>query len=68
MCAEVLAGGRAVSSWTWKADRVSGPAPPGDAEYFGNRLRTFSPYGRVDISIDARPWRINLVPMPSSSR
>ena len=36
----------------------------GDADHFGNRLRTLSPYGRVDISIDPRPWRINLVPMP----
>ena len=37
-------------------------------DFFGHfslddRLRTLAPYGRVDISIDARPWRINLVPM-----
>ena len=34
-----------------------------DAVRYGQELRRISPYGRVDISIDARPWRINLVPM-----
>ncbi len=35
-----------------------------DATRFGTELRTRTPFGRVDLSIDARPWRINLVPMP----
>ncbi len=35
-----------------------------DAARFGEELRRLTPYGRVDISIDPRPWRINLVPMP----
>ncbi len=34
-----------------------------DARRYGDELRRLSPYGRVDISIDPRPWRINLVPM-----
>lgn len=34
-----------------------------DAIHYGQELRRISPYGRVDISIDPRPWRINLVPM-----
>ncbi len=63
MCAAVLAGGArslvidlegGAGFWYGSAD---------DARRFGDRLRTLSPYGRVDISIDARPWRINLVPM-----
>ena len=64
MCAEVLAGG--ARSLVLDLEGGSGfwSGSAGDADYFGNRLRTFSPYGRVDISIDARPWRINLVPMP----
>jgi hypothetical protein len=27
---------------------------------YGEHLRTLTPYGRVDISIDARPWRLYL--------
>lgn len=34
-----------------------------DAQQYGDELRRLSPYGRVDLSIDPRPWRINLVPM-----
>lgn len=34
-----------------------------DALRYGAELRRLSQNGRVDISIDARPWRINLVPM-----
>jgi hypothetical protein len=30
---------------------------------FGDELRHRTPFGRVDISIDPRPWRINYVPM-----
>ena len=34
-----------------------------DAMRFGEELRRLAPLARIDISIDARPWRINLVPM-----
>jgi hypothetical protein len=35
-----------------------------DAVRFGDELRRLTPFGRVDISIDARPWRIyHNVPM-----
>lgn len=34
-----------------------------DANRYGAALRQANAFGRVDISIDARPWRINLVPM-----
>ena len=34
-----------------------------DALRFGDELRRLTPFGRVDISIDPRPWRINLAPM-----
>jgi cell division septation protein DedD len=63
MCADILNGGArsvvidlegASGFWTGSA---------ADAERFGTRLRSLSPYGRVDISVDARPWRVNLVPM-----
>jgi hypothetical protein len=64
MCADILdAGARSLvldlegSSGFWVGSAS-------DAARFGNRLRTRSPFGRVDISIDPRPWRVNLVPMP----
>ena len=34
-----------------------------DALRFGEALRTVTPFGRVDISVDPRPWRLALVPM-----
>lgn len=34
-----------------------------DALRFGDALRTVTPFGRVDISIDPRPWRMSLIPM-----
>jgi hypothetical protein len=63
MCADVLAGG--ARSLVIDLEGASGfwVGTPADADRFGTRLRTLAPYGRVDISIDARPWRINLVPM-----
>lgn len=64
MVADVLsAGARSVvldlegSSGFWLGTRD-------DAAHFGEELRRLTPFGRVDISIDPRPWRINLVPMP----
>ena len=63
MAADVLsAGARSLtldlegSSGFWLGSRD-------DALRFGDELRKRTPFGRVDISIDARPWRINLVPM-----
>lgn len=64
MAAEVLdAGARSVvldlegSSGFWAGSTD-------DARRFGDELRRLTPFGRVDISIDPRPWRINLAPMP----
>ncbi len=64
MAADVLsAGARSLtldlegSSGFWLGSRD-------DALRFGDELRKRTPFGRVDISIDPRPWRINLVPMP----
>ena len=63
MAADVLAAGArslvldlegSSGFWVGNAD---------DARRYGDELRRLSPYGRVDISIDPRPWRINLVPM-----
>jgi len=63
MAADVLsAGARSLtldlegSSGFWLGSRD-------DALRFGDELRRRTPFGRVDISIDPRPWRINLVPM-----
>jgi hypothetical protein len=63
MCADILAGG--ARSMVLDLEGASGfwVGSPSDALRFGDRLRTLSPYGRVDISIDPRPWRINLAPM-----
>ncbi|HEX5479495.1 MAG TPA: hypothetical protein VFY79_07215 [Dehalococcoidia bacterium] len=64
MAADVLAAGArsltldlegGAGFWVGSADA---------AAQYGAQLRARSPYGRVDISIDPRPWRINLVPMP----
>lgn len=64
MAADVLAAGArsltldlegGAGFWVGSADA---------AAKYGAQFRARSPYGRVDISIDPRPWRINLVPMP----
>jgi hypothetical protein len=64
MAAEVMQAG--VRSLTLDVEGGSGfwVAGPAEARAYGDRLRSLSPFGRIDISIDARPWRINLVPMP----
>jgi hypothetical protein len=63
MAADVLAAGALSLTldiepydefWTGTAD---------DAQRFGDELRTRSPYGRVDISIDPRPWMLLQIPM-----
>lgn len=63
MCAEVLHAG--ARSMVLDLEGASGfwVGSASDAARFGNRLRSLAPFARVDISIDPRPWRINLVPM-----
>lgn len=63
MAASVLAAG--ARSLTLDLEGSSGfwVGTREDAVRFGNELRNRDPYGRVDLSIDPRPWRINLVPM-----
>ncbi len=63
MAADVLAGG--ARSLVLDLEGSSGfwVGTPDDARAYGDELRRLTPYGRVDISIDPRPWRINLVPM-----
>ncbi len=63
MAADVLAAG--ARSLTLDLEGSSGfwVAGAGEAQRFGDELRRLTPFGRVDISIDPRPWRINLVPM-----
>jgi hypothetical protein len=63
MAADVLSAG--ARSLTLDLEGSSGfwLGSPADAVRFGNELRARTPWGRVDISIDPRPWRINLVPM-----
>ena len=36
---------------------------PADAVAFGAELRRLVPFARVDVSIDVRPWRLNLIPL-----
>jgi hypothetical protein len=63
MAADVLAAG--ARSLVLDVEGSSGfwVGTAGDARAYADELRRLSPYGRVDISIDPRPWRINLVPM-----
>jgi hypothetical protein len=63
MAASVLAAG--ARSLTLDLEGAAGfwAGSPADAVTYGETLRQITPFGRVDISIDARPWRINLVPM-----
>ena len=63
MAADVLAAG--ARSLTLDLEGYSGfwIGSADDAIRFGNELRRLSPFGRVDISIDARPWRLHDVPV-----
>lgn len=63
MAADVLAAG--ARSLVIDLEGSSGfwSAGPAEADRFGAVLRARSPFGRVDVSIDPRPWRINLAPM-----
>jgi len=63
MAADVLANG--ARSLTLDLEGGSGfwTGSAADAAAYGNELRARNAFARVDISIDPRPWRINLVPM-----
>lgn len=63
MAADVLANG--ARSLTIDLEGGSGfwVGSAATAVAFGNELRARNAFARVDISIDPRPWRINLVPM-----
>lgn len=63
MAADVLSAG--ARSLTLDLEGSSGfwAASADVALRFGEELRRLTPFGRVDISIDPRPWRVNLVPM-----
>ncbi len=63
MAAQVLASG--ARSLVLDLEGSSGfwVGSPDDATAFCQELRRLSPYARVDITIDPRPWRIFRVPM-----
>jgi hypothetical protein len=63
MAADVLAAG--ARSLTIDLEGYSGfwSGSPADAIAYGNELRRLNAFGRVDISIDARPWRLGDVPL-----
>ena len=64
MAADVLAAGARSLTLDLEGGAGFWVGSPDAAARYGSELRARSPYGRVDISIDPRPWRINLVPMP----
>ena len=64
MIADVLAAGARSVVIDLEAGAGFWAGSAADAARFGEHLRTVTPFGRVDISIDPRPWRMNLVPMP----
>jgi hypothetical protein len=63
MAADVLANGARSLTLDLEGSAGFWIGTPAAAVAFGEELRKRTPFGRVDISIDARPWRINLVPM-----
>ena len=63
MAADVLANGARSLTLDLEGSAGFWVGSPAAAVAFGEELRKRTPFGRVDISIDARPWRINLVPM-----
>ncbi len=64
MAADVLAAG--ARSLVLDLEGYAGfwTGSPAAAVRFGQELRARTPNGRVDISIDARPWRLKDVPLP----
>jgi hypothetical protein len=63
MAADVLAAGARSLVLDVEGSAGFWVGAPDDAKRYGDELRRLSPYGRVYISIDPRPWRINMVPM-----
>lgn len=63
MAADVLAAGARSLVLDLEGSAGFWVGAPDDARRYGDELRRLSPYGRVFISIDPRPWRINMVPM-----
>jgi hypothetical protein len=63
MAADVLAAGARSLVLDLEGSAGFWLGSPADAVRFGDELRRLTPFGRVDISIDPRPWRIHLVPM-----
>jgi hypothetical protein len=63
MAADVLASGARSLTLDLEGSAGFWAGTPAAAVAFGEELRKRSPFGRVDIGIDPRPWRINLVPM-----
>jgi hypothetical protein len=63
MAADVLAAGARSLTLDFESGAGFWAGSADDAVRYGNELRGRSAYGRVDVSIDPRPWRINLVPM-----
>jgi hypothetical protein len=63
MVADVLSAGARSVVLDLEAGAGFWAGTQASAAEFGDHLRRLTPFGRVDISIDPRPWRINLVPM-----
>ena len=64
MTAEVLAAGARSMVLDLEGSAGFWVGSRDDMLRFGDELRRITPYGRVDVSIDARPWRIyHNVPM-----
>ncbi len=63
MAADVLASGARSLTIDLEGGAGFWQGSSADAVAYGNELRARNTYGRVDISIDPRPWRIYLAPM-----
>jgi hypothetical protein len=63
MAADVLAAGARSLTLDLEGGAGFWQGSSADAVAYGNELRARNTYGRVDISIDPRPWRIYLAPM-----
>ena len=64
MAADVLANGARSLTLDLEGGAGFWVGSAADAARYGAELRARNAFARVDISIDPRPWRINLVPMP----
>lgn len=63
MAADVLSAGARSLTLDLEAGAGFWRGGAAEAVRFGDELRRLTPFGRVDISIDPRPWRMFLVPM-----